>query len=198
MPSPTSPSATHRQRLEQLTVFIRVSEEIQHAWGVYADEHTDLDDWPLDEDAYGRRAAQRDADTWWAFNRVRSFAKDLLATAEVQLQLLNPAHVQARWPWQLATLDDALKQLNALQQQWLDARDSLPSSARPGTDAYDDALAERNAEAWSYLDDWASHSPAILEIHAAAQDLPPRSSALTTVKAQPLSSAPATAPVARR
>ncbi|WP_052230206.1 hypothetical protein [Streptomyces sp. CT34] len=188
----------HRERLHQLAVFLRESEQILADWDAYAEEHTDLDSWPLDHVAYGLRAAKRDADTWRSFNRVRSFAKDLLATAEVQVQQLNAAHLQSRWPWQLGTLDDALRQLDALQQQWLEARDALPSSAQPGTLAYDGALAERNAEAWSYLDDWAGHGKVLLEIQAAAQDLPPRPPAAltTTVKSHPRPAAPA--PVTRR
>lgn len=199
--SPTAPTSDeiHRERLHRLAVFLRESEQILADWDAYSEEHTDLDGWPLDDVAYGRRAAQRDADTWRSFNRVRSFAKDLLATAEVQVQQLNAAHLQSRWPWQLATLDSALKHLGALQREWLDARDALPPSARPGTPAYDDPLAERNAEAWSYLDDWASHGKALLEIQATAHDLPPHSPALATaVKAHPRPSVPGTAPVARR
>lgn len=65
---------------------------------------------------------------------------------------------------------------------------------------YDDALAERNAEAWSYLDDWVSHGKALLEIQATAQDLPPRSPALAaiTVKGHPRPAAQGTAPLARK
>ncbi|KMS74095.1 hypothetical protein ACM01_15855 [Streptomyces viridochromogenes] len=185
-PTARTPAEVHRERLHQLAVFLRESEQILADWDAYSEDHSDLDGWPLDDVAYGLRAAQRDADTWRSFNRVRSFAKDLLATAEVQVQQLNAAHLQPRWPWQLATLDYALKQLDALQQDWLEARDALPPSARPGSPAYDDALAERNAEAWSSLDDWASHGKAVLEIQATAQDLPPRSPALTTtVNANP-------------
>lgn len=199
-PTARTPDALHRERLHQLAVFLRESKQILADWDAYSEEHTDLDGWPHDADAYGLRAAQRDAATWRSFNRVRTVAKDLVATAEVQVQQLNAARIQSRWPWQLGTLDAALKQLDALQQEWLEAREALPSSARPGTTAYDDALAERNAEAWSCLDDWASHGQALLEIHAATQDLPPRSPALTTAKAhaRPASPAPATAPTARR
>ncbi|MFE0135994.1 hypothetical protein ACFWY6_31145 [Streptomyces sp. NPDC059037] len=201
MPPPAqTPDAIHRERLHQLAAFLRESEQILADFDAWREEHSDLDGWPLDDNEHSRHAVKRDADTWRSFNRVRSFAKELLATAEVQVQQLNPAHIQSRWPWQLGVLDYALKQLGTLQHEWLEARDALPPTARPGSFAYDDALAERNEEAWSYLDDWSSHGKALLEIQAAAQDLPPRSPALTSATTHARPAAPAAAPssVARR
>ncbi|MEV6723491.1 hypothetical protein AB0M94_21450 [Streptomyces xanthochromogenes] len=186
--------------MNQLAVFLRESEQILADFDAWREEHSDLDGWPLDDDEHSRHAVKRDADTWRSFNRVRAFAKELLATAEIQVQQLNPAHLQPRWPWQLGVLDHAVKQLDALQENWLEARDALPPTARPGTFAYDDAVAERNDEAWSYLDDWSTHGKALLEIHAAAQDLQPRSPALApaTTHARPVAPAAAPSSVARR
>ncbi|MEU4147407.1 MULTISPECIES: hypothetical protein [Streptomyces] len=45
----------------------------------------------------------------------------------------------------------------------------LPEGAGPGSEAYDDALDEHHAECWSYLDDWACHGRAILDIHTATR-----------------------------
>ncbi|MFD9484636.1 hypothetical protein ACFWBX_11645 [Streptomyces sp. NPDC059991] len=199
-PTAPTPDEIHRERLHLLAAFLRESEQILADFDAWREEHSDLDGWPLDDDEHSRHAVKRDADTWRSFNRVRSFAKDLLATAEVQVQQLNPAHIQSRWPWQLGVLDQALKQLGTLQQDWLEARDALPLTARPGSFAYDDALAERNEEAWSYLDDWSTHGKALLEIQATAQDLPPRSLALASPTAHARPAAPAAPPssVARR
>ncbi|MFE9407444.1 hypothetical protein ACFYN0_01370 [Streptomyces sp. NPDC006704] len=199
---PTAPADNeiHCERLHQLAAVLRESEQILADFDAWREEHSDLDGWPLDDDEHSRHAVKRDADTWRSFNRVRAFAKDLLATAEVQVQQLNPAHLQSRWPWQLGVLDHALTQLGALQQQWLEARDALPPNAGPGSFAYDDALAERNEEAWCYLDDWSTHGKALLEIQAAAQDHPPRPPALAAATPHALPAAPAVAPssVARR
>ncbi|MEU1073529.1 MULTISPECIES: hypothetical protein [unclassified Streptomyces] len=199
-PTAPAPDEIQRERLHQLAAFLRESEQILADFDAWREEHSDLDGWPLDDDEHSRRAVKRDADTWRSFNRVRAFAKDLVATAEVQVQQLNPAHLQSRWPWQLGVLDHAVKQLDALQENWLEARDALPPTARPGTFAYDDAVAERNDEAWSYLDDWSTHGKALLEIHAAAQDLPPRSPALapTTTRACPAAPVAAAPSAARR
>ncbi|MFK4222244.1 hypothetical protein [Streptomyces sp. NPDC019890] len=177
------PNEIHELRLKALATFIRESDKILVNWDAYSDEHTDLDGWPHDARSYGLRASRRDADAWRSFNRVRSFAKDLLATAEVQLQQLPARTIQSRWAWQLATLDTALVELSALQRDWLNVRDSLPPSAKPGTEEYDEPLAERYAEAWHYLDEWSSHGQAVLDIHAAAQHSPPRVLAITPVQA---------------
>jgi hypothetical protein len=74
--------------------------------------------------------------------------------------------------YQLGVLRGALDQLDALHEQWLITRDSLPADAKPGTSVYDDALAEHHAECWSYLDDWANHGQALSEIHSAARHVP--------------------------
>lgn len=148
------------------------SREILAAWDAYSDEHTDLDGWPHDPLSYGQRMMRRDADTWSSFNRIRYAAREMLATAEVQVQQLNPASIQTRWAWQLSELTTALSQLQKLQDEWLDTRDALPSEAAPGTQEFDDAFAERNEEAWSYLDTWSAQGQALIEIHALALTAP--------------------------
>ncbi|MCD9193425.1 hypothetical protein [Streptomyces albireticuli] len=190
-------ASSHQSHLEQLAVFIQESEQILADWDAYSDQHTGLDGWPHDENAYGLRAGLRDAATWRAFNRIRRSAKGLVAAAEVQLHKLPASRIQSRWAWQLGALDTALGQLARLQWDWLAAQDSLPPSAVPGTEAYDDALAERNAEAWHYLNEWSLHGQALLDIHAAEQDHPPRAPAPAAPSHTPaahLSSAKATGP----
>ncbi|WP_405734811.1 hypothetical protein OG607_41130 [Streptomyces sp. NBC_01537] len=191
--STATPNEIHQLRLQQLAAFLRDSELILTAWDAYSDEHTGNDGWPHDTETYGRRAARRDADTWRSFNRVRQCAKDLIATAEVQLQQLPSASTQSRWAWQLATLDGALDRLTALQREWLDAREILPPSARPGTEAYDDVIGNRNAEAWHSLNEWSAHGQALLDIHAAAQHTPPPPPATAPAPAAPAQAAKPTA-----
>ncbi|MFE4055206.1 hypothetical protein ACFXP3_02680 [Streptomyces sp. NPDC059096] len=149
--------------------FLRESRSILDAWNTYSDEATDLDGWPHDTHAYGLRASQRDRETAEAFEIVRDSAQHLLTTAEKQLAGLPARAVQNRWTRQLGSLRSALDQLDVLDEEWLATRDSLPAGAKPGTALFDDALAEHHSEAWSYLDDWATHGNVIREIHAAAQ-----------------------------
>ncbi|MGW7008218.1 hypothetical protein ACWGCW_36890 [Streptomyces sp. NPDC054933] len=162
----------HRDVLHHLEGFLDGSKKILASWDAYSDEHTDTAGWPHDDHAYGLRASQRDADTAAAFETVRPGARHLLATAETQLAHLRAHAVQNRWAYQLGVLHAALDRLDALHDQWLQTRDSLPLDARPGTAAFDDALAEYHAECWSYLDDWATHGHSLRDINAAARHAP--------------------------
>ncbi|MYQ30107.1 hypothetical protein GTW65_03375 [Streptomyces sp. SID4956] len=163
-------SPSHRRTsLRRLNRYLRHSERILASWDAFTEFNTDLDGWPFDQDAYGRRAAVRDADTATAFASIRPGARQLLATARLQLQQL-PAHLtRDSWPGQLRVLEEALCRLDALDKQWQQTRAQLPQGAGPGTEAYIDALDEHHAECWSYLDDWANHGRAILDIQAATR-----------------------------
>lgn len=193
---PSSPSVIHQQRLDQLAAFLHTGEQILAAWDAYSDQHTDPDSWPYDDETYGRRAARRDADTWIAAAKIRPFARELVSTAEVQLQQLPARAVQSHWPWHLAGAEDALDQLDAFEEDYRARLDDLPPSARPGTEAYDDLIDARNAEAWHALNELALHAPVILAIHTTTQRTPPRLEAVAPRPA-PTASA-AAAPVARR
>ncbi|MDX3523261.1 hypothetical protein [Streptomyces scabiei] len=193
---PSSPSAVQQQRLDRLAAFLRTSEQVLASWDAYSDQNTDPDGWPYDDETYGRRAARRDADTWQAAAQIRPFARELLSTAEVQLQQLPAQAVQSHWPWHLASAEAALDELDAVGERYRALLEELPPSARPGTEAYDDLIDARNAEAWHALDELALHTPAILAIHTATRDARPRLEALAPRPA-PAASA-AQAPVARR
>ncbi|MEF9902117.1 hypothetical protein [Streptomyces sp. P9-A2] len=179
-------SDSHRATLKQLSAFLRESTYILANWNYYSEENTDLDGWPFDEHAYGLRQHQRDRETAEAFEAVRPTARQLLATAEEQLAPL-PAHtVQPRWAWQLGTLRDALDRLDTLHQEWQQTCADLPLTARPGTPAYDDALVDHYAEAWSYLDDWATHGHAVIDINTTARSTQSRLAPPPTAKSAPV------------
>ncbi|MFJ6752155.1 hypothetical protein ACIQNI_28825 [Streptomyces sp. NPDC091266] len=193
---PPSPEEIHQHRLKQLALFIRESDQILTDWDAYCDQHTDLDDLPYDEIGYAQRADLRNADTWRAFNRIRPSAKELVATAEAQLQRLPAKAIQSHWVRRLGALDTALDHLAALQNEWLATRDNLHPSARPGTARYDDAQAERNTDARRYLDEWALAGETILEIHCAARQAPPAQTIATPARtpAPPALASQSTAP----
>ncbi|MFG2996568.1 hypothetical protein [Streptomyces sp. NPDC048340] len=168
-------------------MFLREAEEILDSWDAYSDRYSDPDGWPHDETAYGFRQRRRDADTWRAFTTVRGSASAMLDTAEAHLNRLPAGSASLRWGWHLRVLRTALKEIDTLQAEWLGLRDALPASARPGTEEYDEPLAERNAEAWAYLDAWALHGQSLISINTAVRAKPPR---------QPVSATRAPAPPA--
>ncbi|MFD8351478.1 hypothetical protein ACFV1X_21375 [Streptomyces coelicoflavus] len=165
-----TPHDPHQRCLQQFATYLRESALILAGWDAYSDEHTGDDGWPHDTQAYGLRAAVRDADTWRAFNRVRYGATDLLDTAEAQLRQLDDKVVQQHRAWrvQLRALRVAVNRLNALQSEWLNARATLPDTVRPGTKAYADITDDRNAEAWHYLNEWSVHGHVLVDINTAA------------------------------
>ncbi|MFD5656181.1 hypothetical protein [Streptomyces hirsutus] len=190
----TTPGS-HRATLKQLSAFLRESTCILANWDYYSEENTDLDGWPFDEHTYGLRQRQRDRETAEAFEAVRPTARQLLVTAEEQLAQLPARAVQPRWAWQLGTLRDALDRLGILHQEWQQTCADLPLTARPGTPTYDDALADHDAEAWGYLDDWATHGHAVIDINTTARST--RSHLAPPPTAKPAPVAGRTSPVRR-
>ncbi|WP_246113551.1 hypothetical protein [Streptomyces montanus] len=72
------------------------------AWGHYSSRHSDPESFqPHDEDAYGLRQQQRDADTLSAFGRVYHHADELVHVAEQQLARLAPSDRTRRYAWQV-------------------------------------------------------------------------------------------------
>ncbi|WP_063766024.1 hypothetical protein [Streptomyces sp. NRRL F-5193] len=161
----------HTAALQALATFLVQSEMILASWDSYSDEHTDTDGWPYDDESYGWRKVQRDTQTWRAFEPVRRSARYLLATARFQLQHIAAGDVEPRWPWQLSELAQAYDRLEALRTEWAQTREAMRTS-RPAHEEFIDALAERNAEAWSYLDTWATLGHALLDLHAVALKAP--------------------------
>ncbi|MFJ2812249.1 hypothetical protein [Streptomyces sp. NPDC087294] len=136
-------SASHRLYLSQLAVYLRHSRQILAAWDRYSDRHSDPETFqPHDEDAYGRRQQKRDADTLSAFGRVYYHADELVDVAQRQLALLSPSDRTRRYAWQVRELRDATQRLHAVHDEWRAVRAALAASARPGTKAYEEPLAE--------------------------------------------------------
>ncbi|WP_432104139.1 hypothetical protein [Streptomyces sp. bgisy091] len=163
-----------RTALRRLNRYLRTSDRILASWDAYTEFHTDLDGWPFDPEAYGRRTAVRDGDTAAAFAATRAEARQLLATARLQLQHLPADSTRKNWPGQLTILEEALRRLDSLDAQWHQTRAQLPEDAGPGTEVYDGALDEHHAECWSCLDDWACHGRALLDIQAATRRAGPQ------------------------
>ncbi|WP_433892559.1 hypothetical protein [Streptomyces sp. CA-111067] len=74
------------------------------------------------------------------------------------------AERQPHWQDTLTRLDQARTGLETTYAYWRAECDALLPTSRPGTEAYDEPLAERNAEAWSYLCDWADGSYVLTQI----------------------------------
>ncbi|MEK8146161.1 hypothetical protein NKH18_47960 [Streptomyces sp. M10(2022)] len=89
--------------------------------------------------------------------------------AEQQLAQLAVSDRTRHYAWQVRELHEATECLYAVYDDWLSVRAALPESARPGTTAYEDSLAESYAEAWPYVDQWAIHGQALFAVNALAE-----------------------------
>ncbi|MFJ9979352.1 hypothetical protein [Streptomyces cyaneofuscatus] len=167
-------SEEHRLYLNQLAFYLRYGRRILAAWDHYSARHSDPEALqPHDEDAYGLRQQQRDADTLAAFGRMYYHADELVFVAERQLALLTPSDRTRRYAGQVRELNDATQRLYAVYRDWLSVRATLPESAREGTAAYEEPLAESLADAWAYLDQWMLHGQAIFDVNALAKGQSP-------------------------
>lgn len=150
--------------INRLAGFLRAADAALDAWDLYSDEHTDLDGWPYDPDAYDDRKAERDQAVWAAFEPVREEAGVLLEAAEVDLDRITIPPSQTRWHWQLAQLRGALNWIEAAHEEYEEFRAAQPHADKDALQAASDF---RNAEAWHALDTWMLHGRAVLDIHAA-------------------------------
>jgi hypothetical protein len=78
------------------------------------------------------------------------------------------AEQQPHWRGTLTRLNQARTGLERTYAYWRAECDALLPTSGPGTEAYDEPLAERNAEAWSYLCDWADGGHVLNQIARAA------------------------------
>ncbi|MGW7303991.1 hypothetical protein ACWGI1_00245 [Streptomyces sp. NPDC054835] len=160
IPDPVSPVA-------RLSTFLLQADAVMAAWDRYDDEHTDLDGWPYDQDAYDTREAERDHALWRAFQPLGEVAPSLLYLAEAAVDHLRATSLQARWPWQLSQLRDSLERVDAAEKEFAER------TAASGTDYYASgeeaflAFAARNAAASAPVTEWLTHGRAVLEINAA-------------------------------
>jgi len=139
-------SEEQKRRLRQLALFLRDVQRIDDGWNARLARRGEDSEPPSDLPyARDRIVRRRDAALWRAFNRIRLHAPDLLRTAQVQLLELRD-EADPKWSDKVDVLGTSLSQLTFLQREWLDHRELMDTASRPGTDAFAEMIAERNAE----------------------------------------------------
>lgn len=182
--------AVHKHRLRHLLRFLHDSANIRAE-----EEQRWLDkcaDWAFGSVPAVYHARERDADTWRSFSRIRPHAKELLGVAKSQLQHLPDDVVKPWWAHDLTELDEALAQIDKLQREWIEIREVLPPDAVPGTEEYDEEIAERNHEAWPWLSVWSDAGRTIITINMAADQAGSRTAPAPAVAQVPAASRAAT------
>lgn len=165
MPNPASPERT--SSIARLSAFLLAADTVTASWERYADEHTDLDCRPHDQDAYDAREAERDHALWRAFRPLGEVAGGLLDLADAAVERLDQSSVQGRWRWQLSHLRDSLDLVDAAEKEFAEELAGVSGDYHASGEETYLAVASRNAAGSAPISDWLVHGRALLEIHAA-------------------------------
>jgi hypothetical protein len=142
----------------------RLAQKALDDWDAVSDSLCDGQGLPLDEDAYGIRQARRDADAWQNFETFLFHGPAAIDHAKSVLTALPlPAATTNRWNYQLRALTDALTEGTRIRDEW-ETRLAAVLDQQVGPDrwlAFEDTLAERNAESWHAMTVFMDHEPVL-------------------------------------
>lgn len=175
--TPSQPSTPHQQRLDRLGEILFTKEISLAAWGEYTDLPDTPKDSPQDAQPYGQRLSRRDADMWNTVAPVRAFVREMISIARAQKKQVDEAAYRSNtshWYSELKWSEEALDQLDALEEDYRIRLDNLPSSAAAGTPEYDALIGERNARAWYAVRNLSLYASVVWHVHEQFQRYMPR------------------------
>jgi hypothetical protein len=149
-----------------------LAQEALDSWDAISDSLCDEHGVPLDEDAYGLRQVQRDAEAWTPFETFLFHGPAAIHDAHTALATLRlPASTTDRWSHQLRELSGALTEGTRIRDDWDSyLADILEYRTGPGRwRAFNSALETRNAEAWHAITTFIDHSGVLHAIHDAEE-----------------------------
>lgn len=149
--TPSQPSPSHQQRLDQLANRLFTETVSLTAWSEYIDLSDNPKGAPQDDQPFGQRITCRDADVWDTVAPLRAVIRELISIAraqKIQVDEVVGRTNTSHWYSELTWSEEALDQFDALEEHYRLRLDKLPSPAVAGTPAYDSLIEERNAKAW--------------------------------------------------
>jgi hypothetical protein len=149
-----------------------LAQEALDSWDAISDSLCDEHGVPLDEDAYGVRQVQRDAEAWGPFETFLALGPAAIHDAHTALTALTlPASTRDRWSHQLRELGDALAEGTRIRDEWNSClADLLEYRSDPRRrHVFDRARATRNAEAWHAITIFIDYAPVLDAIREAEQ-----------------------------
>jgi hypothetical protein len=156
--------AVEAVRIPTLCAAHRLAQEALADWDAVSDSLCDAAGMPLDEDAYGIRQAQRDAEAWQPFETFLFHGPAAIEHAKAVLPALPlPASTADRWSYQLRSLTSALTEGIAIRDEW-EAHLAAVLDQQVGPArwvAFNDVLDERNAEGWYAMTVFIDHAPVL-------------------------------------
>lgn len=183
---PRYAEAVARIRLPALADALGGAAQAEADWDAVSDSLCDSDGQPLDEAAYGEGQRQRDAAAWLNLQTFLFHGPAVLADGHAALPalVLDPA-VAEQWRWRLGALQAALDGGLRIHAEW-EATHPRPVNRWDAGEQqrYAAAVAERDAEGWTYASEFIAHGPVLLDIARAAAASPVDNSALVTARAE--------------
>ncbi|MFF3372111.1 hypothetical protein ACFYXF_04035 [Streptomyces sp. NPDC002680] len=149
--TPSQPSPSHQQRLDQLANRLFTETVSLAGWTEYIYLSDDPREAAQDDQPFGRRITRRDADVWNTVAPLRAILRELISIAraqKIQVDEVVGRTNTSHWYSELTWSEEALDQFDALEEAYRIRLDNLPSSAVAGTPAYNSLIEERNAKAW--------------------------------------------------
>jgi hypothetical protein len=151
----------------------RLAQQALDDWDAVSDSLCDAAGIPLDEDAYGARQVRRDAEAWEPFETFLFHGPAAIGHAKAALTTLPlPASTAARWEYRLRSLAAALTEGTSIRDEW-ESRLAAVLDQQVGPDrwvAFNEGLAERNAEGWYAVTIFMDHAPVLQAIADAEQE----------------------------
>lgn len=148
----------------------RLARKALDDWDSVSDSLCDGQGFPLDEDAYALRQARRDAEAWQHFETFLFHGPTAIDHAKAALTALPlPPSTTDRWNYQLRSLTEALTEGTRIRDEW-ETRLAAVLDQQVGPDrwvAFDNTLAERNAESWHAMTVFMDHGPVLHTIEDA-------------------------------
>ncbi|MFE2109759.1 hypothetical protein ACFXAF_28385 [Kitasatospora sp. NPDC059463] len=147
------------QRLTVLEEALGQAQAAVDHWDSISDSLSDEEGWPLDDQLYGDGVVRRDAEALRHLERVLPDASAFLRDGRAAQANLPPGPAADRADWMLGELENAFTSANGIVHRW----NGILTRATT-VDGYNEALEERNSEAWHDVHTWLSHGPAFTEL----------------------------------
>ncbi|MGY4968340.1 hypothetical protein ACWGCC_03795 [Streptomyces nigrescens] len=151
--------AAHRLRTDQVAAALDAGQQALDAWDAVSDSLADEQGFPLDDDVYGRRVQQRDAEVWEQFQIYLDHGAALLDTTEAHLAKQH--HVDR----QLMVMRGLLQRGHDDVALWRQEFARVRKAPEPQRDTlYAQVVAERNADAWDAMVTWLEQGPDLIPL----------------------------------
>ncbi|WP_406220706.1 hypothetical protein [Streptomyces decoyicus] len=165
--------AVHRLRTDLVSDALLAGQKALDAWDAISDSLADEQGWPLDDETYGLRVQRRDAGVWDQFEVFVNHGRALIDRVTKHLDELPDQIPRGPAERLLSAMSGVLECGNSAIASWEEDISRLGDHYPP--EAFEYAVAERNADAWDAMVTWLAHGPGFIGLARTAAPSPPSS-----------------------